>query len=257
MLRIVAIVLFVIGCNGIPNAYIPTKTVRPAPLPAPLTAPAPFPALGQLPMAVPAPYPLRFPSPRPALSPSPALRLRTPFPVKAPPTQQIAVPAPAYPSKNYLPSAKPSGAQYGPIRLAVQSSRSVQLVPTAYNSGYAKPKPQLIEVSPVSSAVQVLFKSSSSPVTVQQQHTPGLANGVQYANFEDKPHRVVHTVTKPIIQEVREIIQPYRRIVQEIRPVIEEVKTIIHKGEKTVDLKAKYYINSRSLSSEGHHIIFI
>ena len=48
---------------------------------------------------------------------------------------------------------------------------------------------------------------------------------------EDEPHRVLHEVLRPVIQEVREVIQPYRRVVQEVRPVLEEVHTLVAKGD--------------------------
>ena len=53
----------------------------------------------------------------------------------------------------------------------------------------------------------------------------------EHTQSEDEPHRVVHEVLKPVIQEVREIIQPYRRLVQQIQPVIEQTHTIVAKGE--------------------------
>ncbi|OTF73748.1 DFP2-like protein, partial [Euroglyphus maynei] len=59
-----------------------------------------------------------------------------------------------------------------------------------------------------------------------------LAGEAQHTTSEgNEPHRLVHEVTKPVIQEVREIITPYRRVIQEIKPVQEEIQTIIAKGE--------------------------
>lgn len=92
-------------------------------------------------------------------------------------------------------------------------------------------QPQVIEVSPDQLPVQVHFRTASSRMNVQQRHNTGVAPQVEHASFQDEPHRVVHEVVKPVIQEVREIIQPYRRVTQEIRPVIEEVHTVVHKGE--------------------------
>lgn len=92
-------------------------------------------------------------------------------------------------------------------------------------------QPQVIEVSPDQLPVQVHFRTASSRLNVQQSHAGGAMPQVEHASFQDEPHRVVHEVVKPVIQEVREIIQPYRRVTQEIRPVIEEVHTVVHKGE--------------------------
>ncbi|KPM09125.1 Cuticle protein [Sarcoptes scabiei] len=92
-------------------------------------------------------------------------------------------------------------------------------------------QPQVIEVSPDQLPVQVHFRTASSRLNVQQSHNANMPPQVEHASFQDEPHRVVHEVVKPVIQEVREIIQPYRRVTQEIRPVIEEVHTVVHKGE--------------------------
>ena len=48
---------------------------------------------------------------------------------------------------------------------------------------------------------------------------------------EEEPHRVIHEVVRPVIQELREVIVPYRRVVQEIQPVIEQVQTTVAKGQ--------------------------
>jgi len=96
-------------------------------------------------------------------------------------------------------------------------------------NGYAQQ--QVIDVDPQHVPVQVHFRTSGSKVNVHQSHTPGVQGQVEHASFQDEPHRVIHEVVKPVIQEVREIIQPYRRVTQEIRPVIEEVHTVVHKGE--------------------------
>jgi hypothetical protein len=112
---------------------------------------------------------------------------------------------------------------------AIQTRRTVEVRPVALQSDYAQP--QIIEVQPEQLPVQVHFRTASIRVNVQQSHQPGLPSQVEHASFQDEPHRVVHEVVKPVIQEVREIIQPYRRVTQEIRPVIEEVHTVVHKGE--------------------------
>lgn len=119
--------------------------------------------------------------------------------------------------------AAPQG--YAPIN----TRRTVELKDLAQN--YHGGQPQVIEVQPEELPVQVHFRTASSRVNVQQSHQPGVPAQVEHASFQDEPHRVIHEVVKPVIQEVREIIQPYRRVTQEIRPVIEEVHTVVHKGE--------------------------
>jgi len=112
---------------------------------------------------------------------------------------------------------------------AINTRRTVEVRPVAFQGDYAQP--QIIDVAPEELPVQVHFRTASSRVNVHQSHQPGLPAQVEHAQFQDEPHRVIHEVIKPVIQEVREIIQPYRRVTQEIRPVIEEVHTVVHKGE--------------------------
>lgn len=109
----------------------------------------------------------------------------------------------------------------------MQTSRSVEVRPVAV---YNEPvQPHIIDVEASVQPVQVIFRSSSNPVLVQQIHTPSQLGKVEQTVSEDEPHRVQHQVTRPVIQEVREIIQPYRKVLQEIRPVLEEVRTIVAK----------------------------
>jgi hypothetical protein len=118
----------------------------------------------------------------------------------------------------------------GPVSAAIQSKRTYEVVPSPL---YQEPAvPQIIEVHPSIQPVQVIFRSISSPVQVQQIHTPGAPGQVESTNSEDQPHRVTHEVLRPVIQEVREVIQPYRRVVQEVRPVLEEVHTVVAKGQR-------------------------
>ncbi len=90
--------------------------------------------------------------------------------------------------------------------------------------------PTTIEVGSNSVPLNILFRSSSSNINVQQAHEGG-GGDTQHSQSADEPHRLVHEVSKPIIQEVREVITPYRRIVQEIQPVQEEIQTIVARGE--------------------------
>ncbi|OTF74925.1 hypothetical protein BLA29_010883, partial [Euroglyphus maynei] len=76
--------------------------------------------------------------------------------------------------------------------------------------------------------VNLLFKSASSSLNIQQAHE-GAGGSVQESQSEDEPHILKHSVTKPIIQEVHEVITPQRKITQEIQPVVEEILTIVSK----------------------------
>ena len=117
----------------------------------------------------------------------------------------------------------------GPINAAVQSTHTVEIqtVPIPHNPV----EPQLIEVDASSLPLTIHFKSASSNINVVQSHQPGQPGQMQQTQSEDEPHHLLHEVTKPIIQEVREVITPYRRVVQEVRPVQEEIQTIVARGE--------------------------
>ncbi len=117
----------------------------------------------------------------------------------------------------------------GPLPAAIQSTRTYEVRPISLPQEPAVP--QIIEIEPSEQPVQIIFRSISSPVHVQQIHTPGAPGQVESTNSEDEPHRVTHEVMRPVIQEIREVIQPYRRVVQEVRPVLEEVHTVVAKGE--------------------------
>ena len=81
---------------------------------------------------------------------------------------------------------------------------------------------QLLVEAPVQ-PVQVHYKSQSIPLNVQHTHIPAPTPETKLSRSEEEPHKIIHEVIRPVIQEVREIIQPYRRIIQEIRPVQESV----------------------------------
>jgi hypothetical protein len=91
--------------------------------------------------------------------------------------------------------------------------------------------PQVVDVPPTEQPVQLNFQSKSSPLIVSQTHIPGEPGQVQVTQSEDEPHRLVHTVNKPVIQEVNEVIQPYRQLTQEVNPVIEQAHTTVSQGE--------------------------
>ncbi len=121
-------------------------------------------------------------------------------------------------------------APIGPFSAAIQSKRTYEVAPSPLHQEPAVP--QIIEVHPSIQPVQVIFRLISSPVHVQQIHTPGAPGQVELTNSEDQPYHVTHEVLRPVIQEVLEVIQPYRRVVQEVRPVLEEVHTVVAKGHR-------------------------
>ena len=87
-------------------------------------------------------------------------------------------------------------------------------------------EPTTIEVGAGQIPLNILFRSASSNLNIAQVHD-GAQGSVQESSSDDEPHLLKHSVTKPIIQEVREVITPTRKIVQEIQPVQEEILTIV------------------------------
>lgn len=77
--------------------------------------------------------------------------------------------------------------------------------------------------------VNFIFRSASSLINVGAKHE-GAKGTYKETYSQDEPHQLVHTVSKPIIQEVREIISPYRKITQTVEPVREEIKTHVARG---------------------------
>jgi len=118
----------------------------------------------------------------------------------------------------------------GPVNAAVLSAgRTVDYRSVPFSGDAIVP--QVVDVPPTEQPVQLNFHSKSSPLIVSQTHIPGEPGQVQVTQSEDEPHRLVHTVTKPVIQEVNEVIQPYRQLTQEVNPVIEQAHTTVSQGE--------------------------
>ncbi|KAF7495989.1 hypothetical protein SSS_09611 [Sarcoptes scabiei] len=124
---------------------------------------------------------------------------------------------------------KESGGAREHIQAAVQTKHTVEMKPVEIP--FEDIEPQVIEVEGGALPLEIHFKSSSSRIRVHQTHQAAGAGEVEQTSSEEEPHRLIHEVKKPIIQEVREIITPYRKVVQEIQPVMEEIHTIVAKGE--------------------------
>ncbi|KPM10976.1 DFP2-like protein 38 [Sarcoptes scabiei] len=116
------------------------------------------------------------------------------------------------------------------IPAAVVTKHSVEMKPVEIP--IEDLEPQIIEVEGGALPLEIHFKSSSSRIRVHQTHESAGAGQVEQTSSEEEPHRLIHEVKKPIIQEVREIITPFRRVIQEIQPVMEEIHTIVAKGEQ-------------------------
>ena len=124
---------------------------------------------------------------------------------------------------DYVQAGYGYGGYGGAIPAAIRSHHSVRYYEVP-SSGYARPTNVVVDANTV--PMNILFRSASSALNVQQYHN-GAPGSYQETQSEDEPHYLRHTVRKPIYQQVTEVIAPYRRIIQEVRPVQEEIQTIV------------------------------
>ena len=121
------------------------------------------------------------------------------------------------------------GGGYGghSIELPVHSKHDIQVI---HSPSHREEHSTHVEVPGGVLPVYMTFKTESSPIYVKQEHK-NRGGSYQKSSSHDEPHHLVHEVTKPVIQELREIIKPYRKVIQVIEPVREEMLTKVHKAE--------------------------
>jgi len=73
-------------------------------------------------------------------------------------------------------------------------------------------KPQKIDIESNNIPLVLHFKSQSSRLKIMQSHK-GSEGEMHKSLSEDEPDILLHTVRKPVIQEIREIITPFRKTV--------------------------------------------
>ena len=117
---------------------------------------------------------------------------------------------------------------YHSIELPVKSKHDLEIIKS---ESHEEDSQTYVDVPGGVLPVYMLFKTQSSPVYVKQEHR-GTKGSYQKSDSYDEPHKLVHEVVKPVIQELKEIITPYRKVVQVIEPVKEERLTKVHKGER-------------------------
>lgn len=118
----------------------------------------------------------------------------------------------------------------GLIPAAIQSRRNIQFYDVPSNFDAAEPITVEVGQSPASQ-LNIRFRSSSSPLAVEQDHSPA-PGSMRETSSEDEPHILRHIVTRPILQEVHEVIKPFRRVTQEIKPVQEDIETVVARGDE-------------------------
>ena len=136
-----------------------------------------------------------------------------------------------------LPATYATGYTYGQAAvapLAVQSTHQVQYrdVPSG-----GLISPISVDVPANAVPVNLVFRSASSQLNVQQAHESATGS-FHESSSEDEAHVLKHAVTKPVIQEIREVITPFRRITQEVLPVQEQINTIVARNVGTYAQKA-------------------
>ncbi len=118
----------------------------------------------------------------------------------------------------------------GPVVAAIETRRSSQVVDVPTSRDLITPQTLIVE--PSLQPVNIEFRSSASPINVNQVYIPGRPGEVQATRSEDEPDRHLHEIVKPVIQEVRETVVPYRRVTQEILPIQEEINSILARGQQ-------------------------
>lgn len=83
--------------------------------------------------------------------------------------------------------SSPSYQSAGPVSAAIQTKRTVEVKPV--NIPHEPVEPHVVDVEATYQPVHVIFRSSSSPVMVQQIHTPAQPAQVESTQSEDQPHR--------------------------------------------------------------------
>lgn len=111
----------------------------------------------------------------------------------------------------------------------VSSLQNVEIVSVPVQT--QEHRTNVLTVEPTSQSVHLLFKSSSSPLSVQQQHFQSERPTIDTARTEEQPHIIRHEVLKPVIQELHETIQPFRHVTQEIKPVVEKISVVVPRGQ--------------------------
>ncbi|KAJ6221936.1 hypothetical protein RDWZM_000481 [Blomia tropicalis] len=182
-----------------------------------------------------------FYGPNPLLGPAPiapgyggpaaaalAAALAGPAPILPPAAPLIAGPMPFLPGA-HIP-VPVFGSVTGPGPLAVLTQRRVKYIPVPTRK--AKKRAPTVYVDAHLTPVKLVMRSYSSPIVMTHRHVPQ-GGSYRYTESVDEPHRLVHTVHKPIIQEIREIVAPVRFVRQEIQPVREQISTNIARAVGT------------------------
>lgn len=134
------------------------------------------------------------------------------------------------------------------VHAAVLSNHHVSYHDVHSHPGHIKPT--TIEVPPHVLPVNFIFRSASSHIHASSKHE-GAPGSHKETSSHDEPHKLMHTVYKPIYQEVKEVISPYRRIVQKVEPVKEDIQTIVARGHHDYHHKPGYESDAGHMAGYG------
>lgn len=139
-----------------------------------------------------------------------------------PPPEAQSTPAPTPPPIS-LPSPTPPVS----VSAAIQTRHQVMEYDVPASGNNVEPTTLEITSNPI--PLNLVFKSFSTPINIQQVHQSSEAIA-QESSSEDEPHRLLHSIVKPVFQDIREVIIPIRRVTQQITPVQEEIQTFVARG---------------------------
>lgn len=114
------------------------------------------------------------------------------------------------------------GNGYGePVQAAIATKRTYEVRPVQIQSDQS-PVPSVVDIQPSEQPVHVLFRTQSSPVLVQQVHTPAQPPEVEKTHSEDPAHRVVHNVYRYSCEVFTNDVTHNDNYFSIYRPIIQE-----------------------------------
>lgn len=137
------------------------------------------------------------------------------------------------------------------IPAAIHSKHVVETYKSKSHHDHHHHKP-IIDINSDSLSLTLRFNSHSSDVHTLQNHQSKQGK-VKKVHTYDEPDLLIHTVRKPIIQEIREIILPYRQRTQEVRPVKEKIETLIAKDDTPHHHEHKHHPYDDFYQMHGHY----
>ncbi|KAF7492361.1 hypothetical protein SSS_03893 [Sarcoptes scabiei] len=112
------------------------------------------------------------------------------------------------------------------IDAAIQSKHYIDTYPVDTDKDTKTP---VVDINSGPLSLKIRFNSHSSNIIPIQNHF-GSHGKVKKSKSIDQPDILIHSVKKPVIQEIKEVITPYRKRIQQVKPVKEKLETIVATG---------------------------